>query len=375
MSRSNRRRHGAILIYVIFVLVVMMGFCSMAVDLARVTAAKTELRRAADAAALDGCQGVADGSAVAKAIAAAANNKVDGQPLVLQATDVTVGTWSNGAFTAGGATPNAVQVKAYRVAARRTAIPLVFAQLIGQSTCDVHATAVAMITDNVTTKYVSATSNPYLAGEPTGTRASVPDPKYEGPQVNPEHPWQYDWAGPNGAKMGTGQAYGSPVEFPVTLTAGDALQLTNVNGQATNDPDLAKVNANGEFTGGGTLGIYDDEAAEITGSEHGMSQITAPLNALVGVFLDDNTPDDDGPIPPALDFSTQGERDYTSISPKLRQPFYIGSGQTSDGVQQSVIVPKGATRFYLGTMDGHEWSNNVGGFNATITQESIRLVQ
>jgi hypothetical protein len=26
-------------------------------------------------------------------------------------------------------------------------------------------------------------------------------------------------------------------------------------------------------------------------------------------------------------------------------------------------------------MDGHEWSNNVGGFNATITEFHIELVQ
>jgi hypothetical protein len=122
-------------------------------------------------------------------------------------------------------------------------------------------------------------------------------------------------------------------------------------------------------------GIYDDEAAEIPDSEHGMSNMTGPLNALVGVFLNDNVPDNDGTIPPALDFSTQGERDYTAIKPELRQPFYIGNGQTSSGLQQNIIVPKGATRFYIATWDGHEWSNNLGGFTATVSQTQIRLVQ
>ena len=49
--RNNSRRHGVAIFYVIVVLIVMLGFCSFAVDLGRVQTAKTELRRAADAAA------------------------------------------------------------------------------------------------------------------------------------------------------------------------------------------------------------------------------------------------------------------------------------------------------------------------------------
>jgi hypothetical protein len=374
-TQRRRQKNGVVMIYVLVAMSAMMGFCSLAVDLARVESAKTELRRAADAAALYACKGIADGTAVSKAIQSGTDNKVDGQPLAILPGDVTVGTWSGGAFTAGGTSPNAVRVKAYRTKARNSAISLVFAQLIGQSSCDVTTTAIAEITSSDSTQYVAATSNPYLAGEPTGTRASVPDPGYKGPKVNPEHPWQYDWAGPTGSKLPSGQAYGSPVQFPVTLSPGTVLQLTNVTGQATNDPTLPLVDANGQFPQGGDLGIYDDEAAEATGSEHGMSNIQAPLNSFIGVFLDDNVPDDDGPIPPELDFGTSTEQNYTSISPELRQPFYIGNGQTSDGEQQSVVVPKGATRFYIATMDGHEWSNNVGGFTATISTSHIRLVQ
>jgi hypothetical protein len=39
------------------------------------------------------------------------------------------------------------------------------------------------------------------------------------------------------------------------------------------------------------------------------------------------------------------------------------------------VVPNNATRLFLGTMDGHEWSNNVGSFQATITQYSIEIVK
>jgi hypothetical protein len=375
VTQRRRQKNGVVMIYVLLAMSAMMGFCSLAVDFARVESAKTELRRAADAAALYACQGIANGTAVTKAIQSGNDNKVDGTPLTILPGDVTVGTWSGGTFTAGGSSPNAVRVQAYRTKARSSAISLVFAQLIGQSSCDVTTTAIAEITTSDSTQYVAATSNPYLAGEPTGTRASVPDPGYKGPQVNPEHPWQYDWAGPTGSKLPSGQAYGSPVQFPVSLTPGTVLQLTDVTGMATNDPTLPLVNSNGQLPTGGDLGIYDDEAAEATGSEHGMSNIEAPLNSFIGVFLDNNVPDNDGPIPPELNFSSSTEQNYTSISPELRQPFYIGNGQTSNGQQQSVVVPPGATRFYIATMDGHEWSNNVGGFTATISTSNVRLVQ
>jgi len=55
----------------------------------------------------------------------------------------------------------------------------------------------------------------------------------------------------------------------------------------------------------------------------------------------------------------------TSAPSALRQPFYIGDGRRSTGEVQHVVVPTGATRLFIGTMDGYEWNNNVGGFNVT----------
>jgi Flp pilus assembly protein TadG len=373
-QRSHRsRRQGIALVYTTVMMTVLMGFCSLAVDLARVQASKTELHRAADAAAIYAAHGLASGNAVSNAIQAGKDNKVDGQPLTILGSDVTLGTWNGSKFIAGGASPNAVKVQTYRTKARNNAISLVFAQLIGQATCDVHASAIAFVNTQSTTQTVAATSNPYLAGEPLGTKASMPDSGYKGPQVNSQHPWQYDIAGPIGGKAASGQPYNSPQQFPISLQAGAALELTNVTGSATNDPTFKTFYAaTGNDVGSG---IYDDEAAEVTGSEHGMSQLKAPLNSMIGVFLTDNAPDNDGAIPPALDFSTTGQRDYTTLKPELRQPFYIGNGQTSNGVQQNVIVPKGATRFYIATWDGHEWSNNLGSFTATVDQTRVELVQ
>jgi Flp pilus assembly protein TadG len=130
------------MIYVIVIMPVLMGFASLAVDLGRVEAAKTELRAACDAAARYGATGLSNSTAVAKAIQAAADNKVDGTTLVLQTTDVATGSWSSGTFTVGGTPTNAIRVTAGRTAVRGNPIPLVFGILIGKSTCDINATSV-----------------------------------------------------------------------------------------------------------------------------------------------------------------------------------------------------------------------------------------
>ncbi len=96
---------------------------------------------------------------------------------------------------------------------------------------------------------------------------------------------------------------------------------------------------------------------------------------MVGVFLTNTQPDQYSSGASMLDFSTQTERDYTNIDPQIQQSFYAGDGQTSNNIQQTVTVPANATRLFLGTMDGHEWSNNAGGYTATITQTTYSIVQ
>ncbi|HET9834372.1 MAG TPA: PEP-CTERM sorting domain-containing protein [Vicinamibacterales bacterium] len=47
--------------------------------------------------------------------------------------------------------------------------------------------------------------------------------------------------------------------------------------------------------------------------------------------------------------------------------FFIGDGRRLDGVTpQYFIVPNGATRLFLGTMDGFEWNNNAGSLDVTV---------
>jgi Flp pilus assembly protein TadG len=427
---SASRRKGVAIFYIVAVFTVMMGFCSLAVDLGRVQAAKTEIRRAADAAARAGAAYLNQGSsnAVNAAISMAANNKVDISPLALTTSDVTVGTWNTTTktFTTSGSPDNittfaAVQVNAKRTKANGNPIPLLFGSVLGAKTCDVNATSVAALIAIQAPKqvYISAHGNPWLAGEPAGTLGSVPDNGYgkTSSAANKTHPWKNDIANPaavaaaDAAAVSTGsysaptdptkvastdytnnEPYESPSEFVLDVQPGSVIQVSipkNGSNTVTNHGFLTgdKATYYADGTDSGSLAYYSDDAANpslpqgtqtTSGSEHGISNIITPINSVVGVFLDKNGSTngaDNETAPAGVDFSTSKNRDYTTYEPKLNQSFYVGNGTNSSGDQQTIVVPANTYALFLGTMDGHEWSNNVGGFTATITQLSIELVK
>jgi Flp pilus assembly protein TadG len=97
------RRRGNVIILVLVLLTVMCGFCSLAVDYGRMQTAKTELQRAADAAARAGAAKLADGVSATETtiIAVAASNTVDGSAINLSSADIEFGTWNetNQTFT------------------------------------------------------------------------------------------------------------------------------------------------------------------------------------------------------------------------------------------------------------------------------------
>ena len=98
-----------------------------------------------------------------------------------------------------------------------------------------------------------------------------------------------------------------------------------------------------------------------------MSDIDAPIDSLLGVFLGPGQPDTNAP-PAALDFSTPASTDFSMLNSQLQQVFFISAGLRLNGVtQQFFIVPDGATRLFLGTMDGFDCNNNVGSLDVTVT--------
>lgn len=104
-----------------------------------------------------------------------------------------------------------------------------------------------------------------------------------------------------------------------------------------------------------------------------------PINAFMGVFLDDNRPNLT-PAPTVVrDYTTAASRQLEQYGDILnKQPFFIGDGLTGDntGTRQLFRVPDGATRLFVEIMDGHEWSNNVGSFSVTPrVAETLSLVR
>ncbi len=173
---------------------------------------------------------------------------------------------------------------------------------------------------------VPGTANPYLAGLPAGTPASSGDT--------------------------------APANSPVLVTGLD------VSGGAT-----FTFSATGQVSLGLGLGPDADGTSPINHygtPENGLSDVTMPRVSLLGVFLSDMLPTAT-PAPDALDFSSDASQNYTTLSPLLKQIFFIGDGVSDAGDTQEIVAPDGATRLFLGAMDGFGWYNNSGAFNVSVT--------
>ncbi len=330
------------ILYMVVIFAVLCAMVSLAVDYGRVSLDKATLQVVADAAARHGAAGLPTGNAVAYATSAAAANQIEGASVVLLASDIVTGTWNKTTktFTAGGGSPNAVQVTAHLCAARGTAIPTIFASVLGNSTCDIHATSIATVVYPTQSAIaVPGTSDPWLAGMPNGTTANY-----------------Y-------SAFGDSAPAESATQIPITLKAGQAINF-QFQGSISNWSGANTYGCNGDsdWCSDNWWAQYDNN-----NSEHGIANVTAPLASVIGVFLSDSEPDLT-PAPAALDFSTAAARQYTSISPLLKQPFFIGDGMCPDGVTlKSIVVPAGATRLYVGCMDFQEWSDNSGSMTTTVT--------
>ena len=140
-----------VLVIHVALLLLLIAFVSLGVDWGRVQLAKTQLQRAADAAARAAAANISGGTTVSQnsAVSYAAQNLVNGTATTLNpVADFDFGTWdtSTRQFTVcSQAAANAVRIRLSRTAAKGNAIPLVFAQLLGQSTCDVHVQVVARV--------------------------------------------------------------------------------------------------------------------------------------------------------------------------------------------------------------------------------------
>jgi len=185
---------------------------------------------------------------------------------------------------------------------------------------------------------VPGTSDPWLAGMPSGSSASYnpSDPSVSGPDLAPAQ---------------------SPV-FVGNVVPGSLITWSATGGVSNySPPDPADI--------AGPKGDPTLILSHFNGAENGISDITVPVNALLGVFLGDSQPSVN-PAPGASDFTLQADRNYTVLYPALQQVFYMGAGSTDTGIPQTVVAPQGATRLFLGTMDGYQWADNYGSFDVTV---------
>jgi hypothetical protein len=189
-------------------------------------------------------------------------------------------------------------------------------------------TTIASASSTASGIFVSGRANPWLAGMPDGSTAGGVD--------------------------------SAPAESPVQVTsipiAPGAILTFSATGEEAHSPDSALYGPPGSLA---ELAVCD--------SENGMAGLTSPIDALIGVFLEDGVPVNFS-SPEPLRFNTANDLKFLTLRPKLRQPFFIGSGLTPGGVVQQFITPNGATRLFLGAMDTHRWNDNVGGFTVTVTR-------
>ena len=153
-------------------------------------------------------------------------------------------------------------------------------------------------------------------------------------------------------------------QFPdsIPVTGGDIIRVL--------DPAVGGVNFfNGfgpPFFGPGGNGLSGSNLTPL----NGISGYQGPQGPLAGVFLDNSIPNTGSP-PATLNFDLG--IDFATLSPELRQVFYIGDGVTSGGDFQTFIAPAGATRLFLGIPDGFGFVNGPGAYDDNDGSYQVRI--
>lgn len=148
ITRCKVSRRGLIIAYVAVAVVALLGIVSLGVEYGRVQLAKTELRRAIDAAARAGASGLGNyTTATNLAVQYAAANTVDGAPLTIDtspsSTEIEFGTWDDvtRTFTVlSGINRN--YANAMRITVQRT-INMYLSRAVGVSSCRISAQSIA----------------------------------------------------------------------------------------------------------------------------------------------------------------------------------------------------------------------------------------
>jgi hypothetical protein len=152
MHLHRPQRRGMAVIWVTIAMLVMVGLVGLAIDTGYSVLVGGQLQHAADAAALASAQIVrqAPSTVLSTAVAMGDNNTAANAALQLNsASDVTIGTWASGSFSAGGRAPNAVRVVPKRTGSNPAGpVPLFFGAIFGSPNINMQRAATAMIVDD-----------------------------------------------------------------------------------------------------------------------------------------------------------------------------------------------------------------------------------
>jgi Flp pilus assembly protein TadG len=181
---SQRRRRGFVLPLAVLLFTALIGIVAFAVDWGYISSTKSALRNAVDAANLAGASGltVSPAEARKRAKEIAASNMVNGQPVVLQDSDIELGTWdsTNRTFqplaTLDETRATAVRITAQMTKQRGNPVKLIFAPLIGYGSTDVVVSAVAgfgQAADVVIVQDITASFDKEIADAKIGDQALI----------------------------------------------------------------------------------------------------------------------------------------------------------------------------------------------------------
>lgn len=236
------------MIYAVIAMVALCAFVSLAVDLGRVQLAKTELMRAADSAARAASVELGKGSSLATiqnaAVAMGAANNCDGSSIYIDSTnDIEFGTWNTTTkvFTvvpsASYTSANAARLTVRRTAARSNAIALSFGRILGLTSCDVTASAIAYVVQSppaitalsnfsahqqifiasynpIATPTPSQAAGQYRTNGQLGANGSID-------LGNSSHLWGDEYKGPSATATSKGVIHGSTVNLSSNIPTPD----------------------------------------------------------------------------------------------------------------------------------------------------------
>ena len=331
-------------------LLLVMGL--LAVDAGQIMLAESQIQLAVDSAARYAAAGLRDygaDEARTRAAAALTENGIDPDHAV-----VSFGLWDPGTKTfielegleeSGG---TAVRVVAHRSADDATGITPLFGAILGQGKAGATASATAAIGEPVEVG-INAKASPYLAGLGAGDMI---------PFTGETH---LNWA-PDGSYWDDC----GPAVVALDLEPGQVLYFRDVEG------------ATGDYNSGETYGLEGNLSRPDIGQAavNGINTTWAPLNSLMGIFLDDRRPDT-WDMQETRNYAWEGWREERVHKPLNKQVFFIGDGvSNTDQRLQKFVVPDGATRLFLGLNDENGyWWDNFGDYRTTVFTGDIRLVE